>query len=68
MTTTFITTDSFDGRTIKVLTRISTTKLARKAAQKAANEHGDEVTLIRLTNHGRRDLVDIFQPKDAADG
>ena len=60
---TFTVTDSFDGRTIEVLTRVRTAKLARKIAQKIANSHHDQVTLIRIDRRGRRHLVDLFEPQ-----
>lgn len=61
----FSVTDSFDGRTIEVLARVSTAKLARKVAQKIANYHHDQVSLIRLDKRGRRHLVDLFEPQPA---
>jgi hypothetical protein len=63
---TYIVTDSFDGRTLEHLTRISTAKLARKAAQEIAKKHGDQVTLIRIDRRGHRHPVDDFHPTTRA--
>lgn len=66
MPASFIVTDFFDGRTIERLTKISTTRLARKRAQQVADDHGDRVSLIRIDDGGERHLVDWFdvEPTD----
>ena len=65
MTRTYHVTDSWDGRTIERLTRVSTRKLARKHAQRIADAYGDQVTLIETRDDPRGDLVALFQPKEA---
>ncbi len=62
---TFIVTDTFDGRTIERLTRVSTVRLARKHAQRIASETGINVSLIRTDSKGERHLVDFFRSEYA---
>ena len=62
---TFTVSDTFDGRTIERLTRVSTVRLARKHAQRIASETGINVSLIRTDSKGKSHLVDFFRSEYA---
>jgi hypothetical protein len=53
--------DAINGRRIEVLHRISTRRKARKYAERYAQEHNCEISLIE-TKGRKRDLVDIYRP------
>lgn len=59
----YIICDSFDGRTLRLLTRISTRKLARKATYEFSKTYEDGCDLIECKNDGERLHVQHYVPK-----
>lgn len=57
-------TDSFTGQSFGYIAHVSTLILARKMAQKKANEVGYEVSLHEVARYGERILIEKYQPKD----
>lgn len=51
---TYILCDSFDGRTILLLTRISSRSLARAKAQQYSRSTDEDFDLIECRNNGER--------------
>jgi predicted secreted Zn-dependent protease len=51
---TYVLLDSFDGKCLKLLTRVSSRSLARKHAQKFSRQTTDDFDLIECRNGGER--------------
>ena len=60
---TYILCDSFDGRTLRLLTRASCRKTARKLAQAYSRSYQDGFDLIECKNNGERLHVQHYVPK-----
>lgn len=61
---TYIICDSFDGRTLRLLTRVSSRKLARRAAIKYSKECAhDGIDLIECRDRGERLHVQHYAPR-----
>lgn len=61
MTTNYILVDWFDGRTIRLLNRISCRRLAREYARKFARSYDDDFDLIEIRDNGERQHIHRYR-------
>jgi hypothetical protein len=57
---TYLLADGFDGRTLLLLTRVSSRSLARKHANKYARTTADDFYLVELRDGGKREIVQHY--------
>lgn len=60
---TYLLVDEVNGRTIKLLLRVSSTRLARKAAREFSKHSHEGFYLMRLKDGGEREIVRHYEPR-----